>query len=213
MWQRFRAACDRFFDRYKRRDELADEAAVAVREALCGEAEGLVAEPAEGLAEKVLAVQASWRQAKTVSREKAEALGTRFVLAVARAIEAQPAAFAGTELDPTVNLKKMEKLCAKVEAAHAAAAPEGQPAAVADLATRLRDALASNTIGGREAALGKWREATTEVEAAEAAWQRLGPAPGARGRRPPCSIRARPGGVLRSPTGAPRAQGPGAPRP
>ena len=77
----------------------------------------------------------------------------------------------------------MEKLCAKVEAAHAAAAPEGQAPVDADLATRLRDALASNTIGGRDAAEAKWREATAEVEAADAAWQRLGPARGARSAR------------------------------
>jgi Domain of Unknown Function (DUF349) len=178
VWKRFRSACDLFFDRFKRRDELADDAAVAAREALCTEVEGLGAEPVESLAAKVLAAQASWRQAKAVSREKAEALGARFAAAVAGLIEGQPAAFAGTELDPEVTLKKMEKLCAKVEAAHAAAAPEGNQPAVADLAKRLRDALASNTIGGREAVEAKWREATVEVEAAESAWHRLGPAPG-----------------------------------
>jgi hypothetical protein len=178
VWARFRAACDLFFDRYKRRDALADDAAVASREALCAEAEALVDEPAEAVGAKVLAAQAGWRQAKAVSREKADALNARFADAIARAVEAQPAAFAGTELDPEVTLKKMEKLCAKVEAAHAAAAPEGHEPAVADLATRLRNALASNTIGGREAVEAKWREATVEVEAAEAAWQRLGPASG-----------------------------------
>jgi hypothetical protein len=181
VWQRFRAACDLFFDRYKRRDELADDALVAARETLCAEVEGLVAEPAETLADKVLAAQASWRQAKAVSREKGEALNARFADAVARLVETQPAAFAGTELDPEVTLKKMEKLCARIEAAHAAAAPEGHEPVVADLAARLREALASNTIGGRDAALAKWREATAEVEATEAAWQRLGPASGSSG--------------------------------
>jgi hypothetical protein len=182
VWQRFRGACDVFFDRYKRRDELADEAAVAEREAICAEVEGLDAEPAEGLAAKVLQAQTRWRQARAVSREKTQALHTRFAGAVARLVERAPAAFAGTELDPEVTLKKMERLCARVEAAHAAASPEGQEAPVADLATRLRDALASNTIGGRAAVEAKWREATTEVEAAEAAWQRLGPAPTSEGR-------------------------------
>jgi hypothetical protein len=182
VWQRFRAACDLFFDRYKRRDELADEAAVAAREALCVEIDALSEEPEESLAAKVLAAQATWRQAKAVSREKAEALNTRFADAVARVVEARPAAFFGTDLDPQALLTKMEKLCAKVEAAHAAAMPEGQALAEADLATRLREALASNTIGGRDAALAKWREATAEVEAADAAWQRLGPAPGPSGQ-------------------------------
>jgi hypothetical protein len=41
MWQRFRAACDTFFDRYKRRDEIDLEARQADREALVSELESL----------------------------------------------------------------------------------------------------------------------------------------------------------------------------
>ncbi|HEY6555546.1 MAG TPA: DUF349 domain-containing protein, partial [Vicinamibacteria bacterium] len=182
VWARFRAACDLFFDRYKRRDELADDEAVAAREALCVEVEGLGAEPADTLAARVLAAQANWRQARAVSREKAEPLNARFASALAALVESAPAAFAGTEMDPEVALKKMEKLCLKVEAAHALAAPKGPEPSTVDLATRLRDALASNTIGGHAAVEAKWREATAEVEAAEAAWQRLGPAAGPIGR-------------------------------
>ena len=177
VWQRFRAACDLFFDRYKRRDELADEAAVAAREALCGEADacrgaggrprGQGARGPGHLASGQARIPREGRSAEHAIRgrgrpgHRSPACGVR-----------------GHRARPDRDLKKMDKLCAKVEAAHAAAAPEGQAAAVADLATRLRDALASNTIGGRDAALGKWREATTEVEAAEAAWLRLGPARG-----------------------------------
>ena len=43
LWQRFRAACDTFFDRYKRRDEIELEAQQADREALVAELESLVA--------------------------------------------------------------------------------------------------------------------------------------------------------------------------
>jgi hypothetical protein len=181
VWQRFHAACERFFTRYKRRGELADEAAAAAREALCADLEGL--DPAaDGLAEKVLAAQAAWRQAAPAGRERGEAVAARFAAAVARLVDAQPQAFAGTELDPEASLKKMEKLCARVEAAHAAAAPQAPGATTPqDLAARLRDALAANTIGGHAAVLARWREANTEVEAAQAAWLRLGPAPGARG--------------------------------
>ncbi len=42
IWQRFRAACDTFFDRYKRRDEIELEAKQADREALVAELEALV---------------------------------------------------------------------------------------------------------------------------------------------------------------------------
>ena len=41
IWQRFRAACDTFFDRYKRRDEIELEAKQADREALVAELESL----------------------------------------------------------------------------------------------------------------------------------------------------------------------------
>ena len=41
LWQRFRGACDTFFDRYKRRDEIELEAKQADREALVAEIESL----------------------------------------------------------------------------------------------------------------------------------------------------------------------------
>ena len=43
IWQRFRTACDTFFDRYKRRDEIELEAKHADREALVVELEALAA--------------------------------------------------------------------------------------------------------------------------------------------------------------------------
>ena len=46
IWQRFRAACDHFFDRYKNRDEHARQAAQDAREGICAELEALL--PAEG---------------------------------------------------------------------------------------------------------------------------------------------------------------------
>ena len=42
LWQRFRAACDTFFDRYKRRDQIELEARQADREGLVAELESLV---------------------------------------------------------------------------------------------------------------------------------------------------------------------------
>ena len=49
VWQRFRTACDTFFDRYKRRDQIELEGKQADREALVAELEALAAEPpAEG---------------------------------------------------------------------------------------------------------------------------------------------------------------------
>jgi hypothetical protein len=43
IWQRFRTACDAFFDRYKHRDEAERQARLAQREAAVKELEALVA--------------------------------------------------------------------------------------------------------------------------------------------------------------------------
>jgi hypothetical protein len=46
----------------------------------------------------------------------------------------------------------------------------------------LREALASNTIGGRAGEESKWRTMADDVRQAQAAWSRLGPVPGETGR-------------------------------
>lgn len=189
VWQRFRRACDHFFERYKDRDNLGRQAAVAAREALCAELEGLA--PAEGteagepppdLVARVHAAQAGWRQAGEVSREQLEALTARFARARHRLIELWPGSFEGTDLDPESNRRKAEKLCARVEELLAQLGPEAAAASGADLAERLKNALAANTIGGHGAVEAKWHSAAAEVESTQAAWQRLGPVPGEAGR-------------------------------
>src|SRR5262249_39077289 len=42
LWRRFRAACDRFFERYKRRDAIDRETHLAEREAICRDLESLL---------------------------------------------------------------------------------------------------------------------------------------------------------------------------
>jgi len=164
IWQRFRKACDHFFERYKDRDNLERQAAAAAREALCRELEGLApaegaegpnapkgsggADPPKDLAARVQAAQAAWRQAGEVSREQLEGLTGRFARARNRLIEAWPLTFQGTDLDPEANRRKAEKLCARVEELLAQVGP---PAAVsgADLAERLKNALAADRVGGQ----------------------------------------------------------------
>jgi hypothetical protein len=191
VWQRFRAACDRFFDRFKNRDEHARRAAQAARETICAEleallpAEGSTAEPPPDLPARVNAAQSAWRQAGSLPHDELVALEQRFLTARDGVIAAFPAAFEGTDLDPDASRRKAEKLAARVEAILdelSPAAPAPQPQTGADLAARLKDALASNTIGGRAAIEEKWNAAANEVEAAQATWRRLGPIPGAEGR-------------------------------
>ncbi len=199
VWQRFRKACDQYFERYKDRDNLERQAAIAAREALCAELEALAPEaaPADGappadvtapvephadLAARIQAAMGAWRQAGEVSRERLEALNSRFALARNRLIERWPRSFEGTDLDPEANRQKAERLCARVEEVLASLSPENTAVSGQDLAERIKNALASNTIGGQAAVDEKWQAAAAEIESAQSAWQRLGPVPGDAGR-------------------------------
>ena len=190
IWQRFRTACDLFFDRYKNRDAHAREAARQAREALCAELEALApdgaiaADPPEGLVERVLAAQGAWRQAGSLPLEELQQLDARFLRARDRVIEVYAAAFQGSELDPDALRRRAEKLVARLEALLEGLLPKAASAAesAVDLAARLRDALASNTIGGREALEQRWQSAALELETIETSWKRLGPLPGEAGR-------------------------------
>jgi len=179
IWKRFRAACDVFFERYRRRDQIAREESRAVFDAMCAELEALLPEDAsapapEGLKEKVEDVHGRWR-AGSLPRESRAALQARYQKLRRDLVERYAEAFRGTELDPEANRGRAEKLIARVEKL-AAAVPAA--ATAQDLATRLREALAANTIGGGE----KRKRNEEELQAARAAWARLGPLPGEAGR-------------------------------
>jgi hypothetical protein len=187
IWQRFREACDTFFDRYKRRDQIELESKQADREALVTELESLVPEgeaagaiePASVL-ERVRTLRSRWNQSTPVVRQGADPLSARFVGALERLLASSPEAFRGTDLDVDANRQKMEKLCARVEGfltEGAAAAPTSSQA----LANMLREALAANTIGGRAGEESKWKAMADDVRQAQASWNRLGPVPGETG--------------------------------
>ncbi len=191
VWQRFRAACDVFFDHYKNRDEHARQAAQAARDAICSELEALLPKDTAGaaappeLAARLLAAQTAWRQAGSLPQEQMAALDERFARVRDALLEAFPAAFEGTDLDPEASRRKAERLVARVEALLQELAPSPatpQASSATELAARLRDALATNTIGGRAAVEAKWQSAATELESAQLAWKRLGPLPGSPGR-------------------------------
>ena len=178
VWQRFRKAVDSFLDRYAQRDELGRAAAAAEREAMVRELEEIPADATtEDVAAKVLAVVARWRQAGPLPRDATD-VARRFADARNRVVEAHPEAFRKTELDPEANRSRMEKLCAKVEAL----LPKTEATAGGSLAERLKEALAANTMGAKGEAEARWKVSAAEVEAAQAAWKRLGPVPGEAGR-------------------------------
>jgi len=207
LWQRFRGACDTFFDRYKRRDQIELEAKQADREALVAELESLapagrsdaselhapevvadIAPPAPlaientALLESVRSLRNRWNQSTPVVRHGADPLSARFMNALERLLDAYPDAFRGTELDVDANSQKMVKLCERVEGflTDVAATPANSSQA---LAMMLREALAANTIGGRAGEETKWRAMAEDVRAAQASWNRLGPVPGDVGRQ------------------------------
>jgi hypothetical protein len=186
LWQRFRAAADTFFDRYKRRDEIEIESRQADREALLQELEGFF--PAEGaeaaappdLLDKVRSLRTRWNQSTTAVRQGADPLAGRFFSAMERLLTTFPESFKGTELDVDASRQRMEKLVARLESF--VAENETRPDSPQDLAARLREALASNTIGGRAGEESKWRTMAEEVRSAQSSFARLVPVPGEAGK-------------------------------
>ena len=187
LWQRFRGACDRFFDRYKRRDDIELESRQADREALALELESLMpgdgAAPDADLLERVRSLRTRWNQSAPAVRHGADPLSARFVSAMERILMAYPDAFHGTELDIDASRQRMEKLVTRVETLVTQSGAKDTPSSPQDLASMLREALASNTIGGRGSDEAKWRGMADDVRQAQASFARLVPVPGDAGRQ------------------------------
>ena len=189
IWQRFRAACDLFFERFKNRDHAALQGKVADRETAVAELEALV--PAEDaldaampddLFARVQAARARWVQGPELPRHTLTPLADRVNEAMLKLVTRFPQAFTGTDLDPGATRDRMQKLIAKVEKLLPAESAEPvknlSPAEL--LARQWREALAANTMGAgsaRQAEDARQRAAEQEVRSAQAAWTRLGPLP------------------------------------
>ena len=187
LWQRFRSACDGFFERYKHRDRIDFAAKAAPRETIVVELEGLLPSdgtdpgpPPEGLYSAVQQARQRWHQAAELPRHVQQDLAVRYHEALGRIMATWPAAFKDTDLDPESTRKRMEKLVARVE--EYAASPAHQSTNLSPtekLAQQWRERLAANTIAGRstETDDSRWRTAEQEVRNAQAQWMRLGPVP------------------------------------
>jgi hypothetical protein len=189
VWQRFRTACDRFFDRYKHRDQLELQEKAAARDTVIRDLESMLpavggeaGDAPENLYATIQTARSRWQQAPELPRAVQQDLAARYYQALGRIVSTWPAAFGGTDLDPEMTRKRMEKLLARVEElvpAQQARAPVAlSPAEL--LAQQWRERLASNTItGGRsaEAEDSRWRAAEQEVRNAQTQWMRLGPVP------------------------------------
>src|SRR5205814_3149794 len=75
-------------------------------------------EPPADVVAKVRTLRGRWNTelaARGVDRERALALDERFAAAFARVVAQWPAAFSGTDLDPSANRKRMETLVNRME--------------------------------------------------------------------------------------------------
>jgi hypothetical protein len=72
---------------------------------------------------------------------------------------------------------RVERLAQSIDGQEDGAAGDERLSPAERLAARLKEALASNTIGGRASDDGRWRAAAEEVRQAKAAWSGLGAVP------------------------------------
>ena len=185
VWQRFRGACDRFFDRYKHRDQLELREKAVPRETIIRDLESLLSAaqgeaPADVYA-RVHDARAKWQQAPELPRPVQQELAARYHQALGQLVATWPAAFAGTDLDPESTRKRMEKVVSRIEELAPTSGRQQANLSPAELlAQQWRERLAANTItGGRAAETedAKWRAADQEVRNLQAQWVRLGPVP------------------------------------
>jgi hypothetical protein len=180
IWNRFRAAADKFFERYHNRHQIAIQSKLAERETMVVSLESLAAatngDVPANLAEEVQKLRVTWNRSVPIPSAEVKLLVDRWDAALAGLIRTHGEAFKGTDLDPATILTRMEKLVARVEAlVDAAAEPRAGASPTEQLAAKLRTALASNAMGGRASEDAKWRNAGDVVKEAQASWLRLGP--------------------------------------
>ena len=123
-------------------------------------------DPPENLYKTIQDTRSRWQQAPELPRGVQQDLAARYHQTLSRLVAAWPGAFTGTDLDPDMTAKRMEKLLARVEEL-APDRPKAQvqlsPAEL--LAQQWRERLASNTMtGGRnvETEDSRWRAAEQE---------------------------------------------------
>jgi hypothetical protein len=191
LHDRFRAACDHFFERYRRRGDLELEAKLAAAETIVADLESLVsalADPQAPTAEQIMQRLkdrlAEWGRISSIPPQHARVLAQR-VQAACDAIEATyPNGIPEGELDVEGNVRLREKICVRLERLAESLAADASEPSPNDLAERLKLALAARTIGGQATPPREQmrRDALDTAERLKEKWQRLGPIIGKRAR-------------------------------
>ena len=181
LWQRFRTACDRFFERRSRRDELAREALLQQGEAICDQLDALAAtlggedaSSPEQAGKVVDEAWGAWLRLGLATLEEAAALAERLYAACLRIATTQPECLRGTRLDPAATRARREKLCVRLENLVDAIPETARELSLQEKALALREQLATNTIAGQRTTPA--RDTTDEVDRIGASWALLGPA-------------------------------------
>ncbi len=121
IYERFRAACDRFFERKRAfysevRDDM--EANLRLKEEICEAAEALLQSEAwKEATEQILALQEKWKGIGAVSRRQSDAVWKRFRAACDKFFERKSAHFSSIENEYTENLRRKTELLAEMNAA------------------------------------------------------------------------------------------------
>jgi hypothetical protein len=188
LHQRFAAAANSFFDRFRRRDALELEAKLTALESILMELDSLrlaLAGPEPPVTEVVQRCKerlAEWARVGPLPPERADMLNQRLQAACDAIDAAYPGSLPEGALDAESNVSQREKLCVRLERLAAAVAVDvDRPS---DVAERLKLALAARTIGGQALAPGDQarREAQEAAQRLRDKWQRLGPVIGTRAR-------------------------------
>jgi hypothetical protein len=180
LWKRFRTACDRFFDRRSRRDELSREALLQQAQAICDQLDALAATlagedvpPPEQSGKVLDEAWAAWLRLGVATLEGAVPLTERLYAACQLIATAQPECLRGTRLDPAATRPRREKLCVQLEKLVDIPSESPRELSLQEMALALRERLATNTIGGKSES--RARDTIRDVERISASWALLGP--------------------------------------
>lgn len=148
LWERFKVACDKVYERIKGVRSRATEemqANLARKEALCEQAETLAESTEwERTAEEIKQLQNEWKTIGPVPRKRSDAVWKRFRAACDRFFERRKPYLEEMLAELTQNLEKKEAMCAQAEA------------------------LADST---------DWKEASLQLRDLQGDWRRIGPVP------------------------------------
>ena len=190
VWERFRAACDLFFERFKNRDQEAIQTKFVDRDTAVAEIEALVpaddAPMPDDLYNKVQAARARWLQGPELPRHVLAPLAERVNAALLALVTRWPDGVHGRRSRSRPRRPGAWRSCAsrwrrsRRTTAAASAKPTASLSPAELLARQWREALAANTMGAgaaKQAEEARQRAADQELRSAQSAWLRLGPVP------------------------------------